>query len=74
MFAGYPERLLGDEAQSAATHEEVKEEVKNEQVGTARAHFVGANSAVLYGPGGERLGHYRKTNLFETDKTWAKPG
>lgn len=35
---------------------------------------VGANSAVFYGPGGEWLGDYRKTNLFETDMTWAKAG
>ncbi|TDL22151.1 hydrolase [Rickenella mellea] len=35
---------------------------------------VGYNSAVLYGPNGELVGHYRKTNLFETDVTWAKAG
>ncbi|KAG5337950.1 hypothetical protein C0989_008572 [Termitomyces sp. Mn162] len=35
---------------------------------------VGANSAILYGPSGEWVGGYRKTNLFETDKTWAKAG
>lgn len=35
---------------------------------------VGANSAVLYGPDGAFVGNYRKTNPFETDKTWAKPG
>jgi len=37
-------------------------------------NFVGANSAILYGPSGEWVGGYRKTNLFETDKSWAKPG
>lgn len=35
---------------------------------------VGANSAVIYGPSGEWVGGYRKTNLFVTDMTWAKPG
>jgi len=35
---------------------------------------VGANSAILFGPDGECVGRYRKTNLFETDTTWAKPG
>ncbi|KAG6860781.1 hypothetical protein C0995_007587 [Termitomyces sp. Mi166 len=35
---------------------------------------VGANSAIIYGPSGEWVGGYRKTNLFETDRTWAKPG
>ncbi|TRM63894.1 carbon-nitrogen hydrolase [Schizophyllum amplum] len=35
---------------------------------------VGANSAIIYGPQGERVGEYRKTNLFETDRTWSIPG
>ena len=35
---------------------------------------VGANSSVLYGPDGEWVGGYRKTHLYETDLTWAKPG
>ena len=37
-------------------------------------NYVGANSAIMYGPSGEWIGGYRKTNLFETDKSWAKPG
>jgi protein N-terminal amidase len=35
---------------------------------------VGANSAVVYGPDGTRVGHYRKSHLFRMDKPWAKPG
>lgn len=35
---------------------------------------VGANSLALYGPTGKWVGGYRKTNLYETDMTWAKPG
>lgn len=35
---------------------------------------VGANSSVLYDPRGEWVGGYRKTNLYTTDKTWAKAG
>ena len=35
---------------------------------------VGANSAAFFGPDGEWVGGYRKTHLFETDLTWAKPG
>lgn len=35
---------------------------------------VGANSAAFYGPDGEWVGGYRKSHLFETDLTWAKPG
>jgi protein N-terminal amidase len=37
-------------------------------------HRIGANSAVVYGPDGVCVGGYRKTNLFEVDKCWAKPG
>jgi protein N-terminal amidase len=35
---------------------------------------VGANSAAFYGPDGEWVGGYRKSHLYETDLTWAKPG
>jgi len=35
---------------------------------------IGANSAIIYGPDGEWVGGYRKTHLFETDRTWAKAG
>ncbi|KAJ3920787.1 carbon-nitrogen hydrolase [Lentinula edodes] len=36
--------------------------------------IVGANSAVLCAPNGYFIGNYRKTNLFATDRTWAKAG
>ena len=36
--------------------------------------MVGYNSAVIYSSNGSFLGNYRKVNMFETDKTWAKPG
>ncbi|KAJ7643739.1 carbon-nitrogen hydrolase [Roridomyces roridus] len=35
---------------------------------------VGANCAALYGPEGDPVGVYRKTNLFRTDTTWAMAG
>ncbi|KAJ6508297.1 carbon-nitrogen hydrolase [Mycena sanguinolenta] len=60
VVAGYPERLEQSEVEQYLA-----------ETGT---HVVGANSAALYGPEGEWVGGYRKTNLFETDKTWAKPG
>lgn len=41
---------------------------------TTNIEQVGANSAVLYGPDGEWVGGYRKTHLYKTDLTWAKPG
>ncbi|KIK69821.1 hypothetical protein GYMLUDRAFT_34230 [Collybiopsis luxurians FD-317 M1] len=62
VFAGYPERLTGDET------------LTNSAEGEHDARIVGANSAVLYDPRGEQVGHYRKTNLFVTDRTWAKSG
>ncbi|KNZ73145.1 Protein N-terminal amidase, partial [Termitomyces sp. J132] len=59
VAGGYPERLSEEERRA-----------ESQAVHTP----VGANSAILYGPSGEWVGGYRKTNLFETDKTWAKAG
>ncbi|KLO14765.1 hydrolase [Schizopora paradoxa] len=58
VAAGYPERL--------------SEEEKGLSEGTATA--VGANSAIIYGPDGAHIEGYRKVCMFDTDKTWAKPG
>ena len=41
---------------------------------TKEIEQVGANAAVLYGPDGEFVGDYRKTNLYTTDMTWARAG
>ncbi|KAF8895593.1 carbon-nitrogen hydrolase [Infundibulicybe gibba] len=61
VIAGYPELLPPEE--------------REQLQGSAGGHTqVGANSAVLYGPDGAWVGGYRKTHLFETDRTWAKPG
>ena len=62
VVAGYPERL------------EQSEITKRSDSNGHIIDAIGANSAVVHGPGGERIGGYRKTNLFETDQTWAKPG
>jgi len=62
VTAGYPERLQSHEVEGSTD--------KNNSV----VERIGANSAVLYGPTGEWVGGYRKTNLFDTDKSWAKPG
>lgn len=62
VVAGYPERLRDDEMEPGV------DEWGNNIM------RVGANSAVLFGPNGECVGRYRKTNLYETDTTWAKPG
>lgn len=71
VVAGYPERLSPVELEHAeithgdgsGTNKEDKEDKK-----------VGANAAVLYGPDGVFVGDYRKTNLYETDMSWARPG
>lgn len=87
VVAGYPERLAPEEGEShdhiektsvlsgemevppdsGSTHVEFgeKSQIRNQ---------VGANSLTFFGPSGEWVGGYRKTNLFETDMTWAKPG
>jgi len=67
VFAGYPEALSSDELDTT-TYERKRRST------AGSAEKVGANSAVLYGLDGEFIGNYRKTHLFETDKTWAKPG
>lgn len=36
--------------------------------------LIGANSAVVYGPSGEWVHGYRKSNLYNTDMSWAIPG
>ncbi|KAJ8457201.1 hypothetical protein ONZ51_g11677 [Trametes cubensis] len=62
VVAGYPERLPPNETDRV--HLEDGKEIER----------VGANTAALYGPDGALVGGYRKTNLYETDMTWAKPG
>lgn len=62
VTAGYPERLEPHEVEKGPDND------------GAEVEKIGANSAVLYGPSGEWVGGYRKTNLYETDMTWAKAG
>lgn len=65
VVAGYPEDLPPNERCTRV----------NNSTGTPDTwNLVGANSTVLYGPGGEWIGGYRKTNLFRTDFPWAKAG
>lgn len=90
MCAGYPERLSSSEeagpilAASASLAVPIdagddgstseKNDSDGDESGVQVQLQVGANSAVLYGPEGEYVGNYRKTNLYDTDMTWAKPG
>jgi len=73
VTAGYAERLGAHETSRVkiTVQDNGDVEVKSAE---KEVHQVGANSAVVYDPRGERVGEYRKTNLFETDMTWAKPG
>ncbi len=70
VVAGYPERLKPEEVRRvvlpASDHENGTEAREIDK--------VGANAAALYGPDGEFVGDYRKTNLYETDMTWARAG
>ena len=67
VVAGYPERLKSEEVHRAVLEPDENGIVKE-------VDKVGANSAALYGPNGEFVGDYRKTNLYETDMTWARAG
>lgn len=62
VIAGYPERLRSDVFESQSSGEDLD------------IRKVGYNSAIMYGPGGQYVGGYRKTNLFTTDRPWALPG
>jgi len=61
VVAGYPEKLEPEERETIVREGKAID-------------LVGANSAVVCDPQGNFIGHYRKTNLFMTDMTWAKPG
>ena len=52
------------------------EGIKNEEKGFRDdgSPMVGANSAIICDRDGNCIGNYRKVNMWETDKTWAKPG
>lgn len=67
VVAGYPERLRPEEAHRAILPADDENE-------TREVDKVGANAAALYGPDGQFVGDYRKTNLYETDMTWAHAG
>jgi protein N-terminal amidase len=75
VIAGYPEDLAPDEPR---LNEEIVDGPAQDNAGgsssDSEVRQVGANSAIMYGPDGQWVGGYRKTNLFETDKPWAKAG
>ncbi|TFK85333.1 carbon-nitrogen hydrolase [Polyporus arcularius HHB13444] len=68
VVAGYPERL------SRTRRVTVQIQSDDESGSTKEVDTVGANAAALYGPDGEFVGSYRKTNLYTTDMTWARAG
>ena len=82
VVAGYPERLEPHETVNvnslAGEMEDTLNTVARGDTSTSpelrERVYVGANSAVLYSPSGECVLGYRKTHMFETDETWAKPG
>ncbi|PPQ73322.1 hypothetical protein CVT26_015345, partial [Gymnopilus dilepis] len=74
VMAGYPEKLSPEELDEMALSSKESREGPQRTENGKEIRQIGANSAVLCGPRGEWVGGYRKTNLFETDITWAKPG
>lgn len=76
VIAGYPENLASNELRLDEL-EIVDGSAQDNAEGSAFSEVrqvVGANSAIMYGPDGQWVGGYRKTNLYETDKPWAKAG
>ena len=73
VTAGYPERLSSSSSPPEEIHP-VMTPNEMEDGSYERVDQVGANSAVIFSPDGELVGNYRKTNLYTTDMTWAKPG
>lgn len=61
VIAGYPE--LADPETDVAVKLQGGDDVK-----------PGYNSAVVVSPSGEVVGNYRKSFLYDTDKTWAREG
>ncbi|PPQ80441.1 hypothetical protein CVT25_001768 [Psilocybe cyanescens] len=74
VMAGYPEKLESKELEEMERTSKESGDQPRETHDGKKIEQVGANSAVIYGPDGAWVGGYRKTNLFETDLTWAKPG
>ncbi|XP_006462838.1 hypothetical protein AGABI2DRAFT_71992, partial [Agaricus bisporus var. bisporus H97] len=76
VTSGYPESLEPDEIRQCVLFDRVKIEDSDiwGKPSSKKRQIVGANSAILYGPQGEWVGGYRKSNLFWTDKTWAAAG
>lgn len=81
VAAGFPERLMWDSSSTAVPPPppplslSPATTVPGTTGGVAhRPPAIGFNTAVLYSPTGEPLTLYRKSNLFETDLSWATPG
>lgn len=81
VLAGYPEALSESESKpTVADHLSDADSASGDPhadpiSGAAEGQSaVGANSSCLFDPDGNWVGSYRKTNMYTTDKTWAKPG
>ncbi|KAJ9114706.1 hypothetical protein QFC22_005582 [Naganishia vaughanmartiniae] len=71
VIAGYPELAeSGSNDTAAGTHQGTG----TKQDGHVDDAKPGYNSAVLVSPSGEVVGNYRKSFLYDTDKTWAREG
>lgn len=67
VVVGLPERLSNVHASpSASAHANVNV--------NASAQLVGANAALLFDSTGHLTHTYHKSNLFPTDRSWARPG
>ncbi|KAG6370563.1 carbon-nitrogen hydrolase [Boletus reticuloceps] len=70
VVAGFPERLEFPLSEPSASSPSALAPVSD----SPTHPLIGANAANLYGPTGHLLHTYHKSNLFPTDRTWARPG
>jgi protein N-terminal amidase len=73
VVAGYPELAEESETDTGAGQQEDGKGTIKEGSGGDDVK-PGYNSAVLVSPSGEVVGNYRKSFLYDTDKTWAREG
>ncbi|KAF8125183.1 carbon-nitrogen hydrolase, partial [Boletus edulis] len=74
VVAGFPERLELPVSEPSASSPSAPAPAPNPVSDSPTHPLIGANAANLYSPTGHLLHTYHKSNLFPTDRTWARPG
>ena len=75
VVAGFPERLESPTPSAAPTPTPTPSIPSSNSNSSSDAHpLIGANAALLTDTTGHPVHLYHKSNLFQTDRTWARPG